>query len=369
MSNLQDELKNFDKDARGQRAEARGKRKEAVGLLTPALFRKHIKSGKDLVLDYGRQGATVTYTVDDLKRFVEAKERADTSFRPETRGVPLAQLESASREADRQRSQEVKSALLYKMSGNMLFFQVQGNIQPHYLVRVRLEDWERHLRNPYLNPFLAAKEAATGRISFDCACGRHQYWYRYLTQIGGFAINPPKEQDFPKIRNPGLTGCCCKHVLKVLRILKTNAVHAVLARELERQSETVGFADSRARMLNRQELQRVSRVRGITGQTQESRAALKKFRQEAERIISTPKAKEAQRKLKPRGKVPAAARPGAEMSPDAKKVMLENLKAVSKLVSMPGAVNPAVVIENMAKNYNISEKQILSIMKDEGITL
>lgn len=55
MSNLQDELKNFDKDARGQRAEARGKRKEDVGLLTPALFRKHIKSGKDLVLDYGRQ--------------------------------------------------------------------------------------------------------------------------------------------------------------------------------------------------------------------------------------------------------------------------------------------------------------------------
>ena len=76
MSNLQDELKNFDKDARGQRAEARGKRKEAVGLLTPALFRKHIKSEKDLVLDYGRQGATVTYTVDDLKTALEESERS-----------------------------------------------------------------------------------------------------------------------------------------------------------------------------------------------------------------------------------------------------------------------------------------------------
>lgn len=221
--------KEFDREARKERQDAGEHRADAVGLLTPALLRKHIKSGTDLVLAYGRKGATVSYTVDDLKRFVEARERADKAFRPETRGVPLAQLENASREADRQRSQEVKSALLYKVSGNMLFFQVQGNINPHYLVRVRLEDWERHLHNPYLNPLIAAKEAATGRISFDCACGRHQYWYRYLTQIGGFAINPPKEQDFPKIRNPGLTGCCCKHVLKVLRVLKTNAIQAVLS--------------------------------------------------------------------------------------------------------------------------------------------
>ena len=264
---LQQMAKEFDREARKERQGAGEHRADAVGLLTPALLRKHIKSGTDLVLAYGRKGATVSYTVDDLKRFVEARERADKAFRPETRGVPLAQLENASREADRQRSQEVKSALLYKVSGNMLFFQVQGNINPHYLVRVRLEDWERHLHNPYLNPLIAAKEAATGRISFDCACGRHQYWYRYLTQIGGFAINPPKEQDFPKIRNPGLTGCCCKHVLKVLRVLKTNAIQTVLSRELERQSASVGFADPRARLLNQQELKQASRARGITGQT------------------------------------------------------------------------------------------------------
>ena len=166
---LQQMAKEFDREARKERQGAGEHRADAVGLLTPALLRKHIKSGTDLVLAYGRKGATVSYTVDDLKRFVEARERADKAFRPETRGVPLAQLENASREADRQRSQEVKSALLYKVSGNMLFFQVQGNINPHYLVRVRLEDWERHLHNPYLNPLIAAKEAATGRISFDCA--------------------------------------------------------------------------------------------------------------------------------------------------------------------------------------------------------
>lgn len=112
---LQQMAKEFDREARKERQDAGEHRAEAVGLLTPALLRKHIKSGTDLVLAYGRKGATVSYTVDDLKRFVEARERADKAFRPETRGVPLAQLENASREADRQRSQEVKSALLYKV--------------------------------------------------------------------------------------------------------------------------------------------------------------------------------------------------------------------------------------------------------------
>ena len=110
---LQQMAKEFDREARKERQGAGEHRADAVGLLTPALLRKHIKSGTDLVLAYGRKGATVSYTVDDLKRFVEARERADKAFRPETRGVPLAQLENASREADRQRSQEVKSALLY----------------------------------------------------------------------------------------------------------------------------------------------------------------------------------------------------------------------------------------------------------------
>ena len=111
---LQQMAKEFDREARKERQDAGEHRADAVGLLTPALLRKHIKSGTDLVLAYGRKGATVSYTVDDLKRFVEARERADKAFRPETRGVPLAQLENASREADRQRSQEVKSALLWQ---------------------------------------------------------------------------------------------------------------------------------------------------------------------------------------------------------------------------------------------------------------
>ena len=69
--------KEFDREARKERQGAGEHRADAVGLLTPALLRKHIKSGTDPVLAYGKKGATVSYTVDDLKRFVEARERAD----------------------------------------------------------------------------------------------------------------------------------------------------------------------------------------------------------------------------------------------------------------------------------------------------
>lgn len=77
---LQQMAKEFDREARKERLDAGEHRADAVGLLTPALLREHIKSGTDLVLAYGRKGATVSYTVDDLKRFVEARERADKAF-------------------------------------------------------------------------------------------------------------------------------------------------------------------------------------------------------------------------------------------------------------------------------------------------
>lgn len=58
-------------------------------------------------------------------------------------------------------------------------------------------------------------------IKFDCDCGRHTYWYRYIASIGKFAYigNNPlgrEETGFPKIRNPQLKGIACKHVLRTM---------------------------------------------------------------------------------------------------------------------------------------------------------
>lgn len=54
-----------------------------------------------------------------------------------------------------------------------------------------------------------------GKIKFDCDCGRHQYWYRYIATVGKFNFGS-HENRYPSTRNPQLTGVACKHVLRVM---------------------------------------------------------------------------------------------------------------------------------------------------------
>ncbi|NOR58039.1 MAG: hypothetical protein GQ474_05900 [Sulfurimonas sp.] len=55
-------------------------------------------------------------------------------------------------------------------------------------------------------------------IQFQCACGRHTYWYRYIWTIigGGLGI---QEHRFPSIKNPQAKGMLCKHGIKVIKTL------------------------------------------------------------------------------------------------------------------------------------------------------
>lgn len=368
---LLQELKAFEKEAVQERKDAKKLREDAVGLLTPSLLRKNIRSGTNLVLAYGRKGLTVEFTIDDLKRFVAANEKAQKAFRQEVRGVPLAQLERNSDQKDVERSREVRSATLFRIDKNLLHFSVTGNSKPHYLVRVRLEDWNLALHST-VNPLVSARMAATGRISFDCACGRHQFWYRYLTNIGGFDVNPPKEQDFPKIRNPGLKGCCCKHVLKVLRVLKSNTVHAVLAKEIERQGSTIGFGDTvRSHFLKAEEIRQAAKARGVTRNPSEATQAMRRFQREAKQFIEdtqkNKKVQELQKKLKPRNKAENKPK-GVSLSPAKRKSVVESLRnlAVAVKLKIPGFTLKSG-LENIGTKYSLSVTELKGIMKEENI--
>lgn len=72
------------------------------------------------------------------------------------------------------------------------------------------------------------------KLSFDCDCGRHRYFLRYVATIGGFAAGG-RNGGFPKIRNPGLKGVACKHVLRVMtEIESSNAVLHFLEKYMEK---------------------------------------------------------------------------------------------------------------------------------------
>lgn len=275
------EYKQFEKLFSAIRSENRAQREDAVGLLTPSILQKYLKSGKTLTLPYGRKGHTVTFTPEDIKSFEQSIKKVKALNRPHIAGLPLLALERASAEDDKMRMrQEIRSANLYKINGNLLTFRVSasGKNSEHkaYQVRIRLEHWH-DLMTETKTWIAGARAAAVGNLSFDCTCGRHQYWYRYLATISGCAI-APKEKDFPKIRNPKLVGFCCKHVLKAFQQLKSGSVHNFLAKEMEKQADSIGYvAPGKAKFLNATDLAAMKRARGSNKDLSAARAAYHDF--------------------------------------------------------------------------------------------
>jgi len=216
--------------------------------LTPDLLRRRrqiTKSGKqNLVLDFGARGGKISYTLADLNKMAKSMERAESKFDTASRGVPVASLVAASRPIDVTRAKLIANSTLYKFDGSILLFRAKASSDSqhqYHQAKIRLEDWEHEARAGTGDSYLpAAVKVTRGRVSFDCDCGRHQYWYRYLATIGGFALDP-KEHAFPKIRNPKLQGCCCKHVLKTLAVLQMPFVQNQIAKEMQAQAKKKGW--------------------------------------------------------------------------------------------------------------------------------
>lgn len=192
----------------------------------------------------------LTLSPQDLSKIAAHIKRRRQKFgvntaKPQTslRGIPYSQLLRTSRPIDKERAKEVRNAIFYGRQGDIFNFRVTGNVRPFYRVQIRLESWGMLSAAPSVHALKAAQDMVNGRLSIECPCGRHQFWYRYLATIGDYAIEP-KETDFPKIRNPALHGCCCKHVLKVLQLLKTNRFIFLLKQEIEKERKPTGAKGS-----------------------------------------------------------------------------------------------------------------------------
>ncbi len=93
----------------------------------------------------------------------------------------------------------------------------------HHIVKVQFLNFQAALNAGSLNAkFL--DEYLKSAVKFDCDCGRHRYWYRYVATVGGFSLGK-SETAFPKIRIPELTGLACKHVVRVMHTLARKPVN------------------------------------------------------------------------------------------------------------------------------------------------
>lgn len=237
-------------------------RDRGVGILSRDLLnrRKELtQNGKfPLVLQYGTKGMFVQYTLDELDamhaRLVIVEKDLDFASVgiPIKKAIALSQVKvpfgtdrptSKPKLTDYQRAQGVKSAVPFKIDGDVVHFRVTARTKgvQFYEVKIRLCHWDHEARSASGGNYnTAAAKAVAGNVAFDCTCGRQQYWFRYKSTVGAFGLDV-REEAFPKIRNKTLRGGLCKHIVKSLSVLQTPVVQRRIAMEMGQQAKKEGW--------------------------------------------------------------------------------------------------------------------------------
>lgn len=139
-------------------------------------------------------------------------------------GISARQVINQSRPVDIKRANEqIFLATPFKRQGNQIYWLTNAgpnsDAQNHKVVTELLGYPSLMVGRSTLPDRRIIKELLEhGKIKFDCDCGRHRYWYRYIATIGKFNFGA-HENRYPSTRNPQLTGVACKHVLRVMHTL------------------------------------------------------------------------------------------------------------------------------------------------------
>lgn len=259
------DFREFEKAFNATRKANTQERQFAEGTLSPAMIERALRKGTGIQVS-GEKSGKGFYSNDELRAFRKMIQRVQGETGGKgSKGIPAKQLIALSTPHDVQMAnQQIKYARLYQIRGGLLKFAVpasgESGFDGNYQVRLRLEGWDASLVSGKAWK-TAARDAVNGRVSIDCQCGRHQYWFRYLAGVGGFAVEPPSEKDFPKIRNPTLEGGACKHVIKAIQTLQSPTVQNVLADELQRQADAVGYNKTTSKYLTQADHDKLKRAR------------------------------------------------------------------------------------------------------------
>lgn len=239
------------------KVEQNEKRRSALKTLKPRGLTR--RTTQDLAR-LGQKADGSPFTAEDLKRFEQMSKRF-SKRRGTTQGITYLEVVARGRSIDIKRANNnvtdgsgiSKASLIALRGGNIAHIRVKAsNKSKHeeHMVRVRFEGWDGAMRNAGGHDkednegyTAAVAHACRDRVSFDCDCGRYQYWYRYLATLGNYQLSPPKEFAYTKIRNPNLVGVACKHITKALTMLQSPTWHRPLAAQMKRQATLNGYGD------------------------------------------------------------------------------------------------------------------------------
>ncbi|MGA4583883.1 phage tail protein [Enterobacter hormaechei] len=263
----------FNKIQKAQRSNRRGARRT----LTPGML--HNKE-LEKFLQLGKKKEGTFFTADDMKQFIERRKAHRSTFASDVPGITWSQLAAQSTKADIDRASNrvddgtgISKAMFIGLQHDLALVNVAASdVSKHqnHRVRIRFETWDQAVEeaaNPEADINKITRKMCADRVSIDCDCGRHQYWFRYMATAGNYCVAPPKEYAFPKIRNPDLKGVACKHLLHAMNRFQSRTWQMQLATQLRKSAKRVSFGDDAkktSRFFSEEEMAAMARNRRNT---------------------------------------------------------------------------------------------------------
>jgi hypothetical protein len=189
-------------------------------------------------------------TPADIVRFKQKITQLQTKYKG---GILAEQVIDLSRKIDRERARdEIKNAVVASaLNGELRFIanasgKTKGVVRHHVRVEFNKELFNALAAGGNTDAKQAALKLRKSRLLFECSCGRHTYWYRYLATIGKYGCGRA-EVGFPKVRNPELKGVACKHVIRVMSEIMSSASVLAMLTEMMKRAKAHEFNKSQVR--------------------------------------------------------------------------------------------------------------------------
>lgn len=205
----------------------------ASNIINPQEVKGDYDVGRVLMTTLGGDVRSITH--DDLEQFRKNVKTVGSRLK---KGLTAQKIIDLSRKEDRERANEqIKMAVPAGSNKGVIRFITNASkdskVTRHH-VTVELVNYDSAVASPTDVKKLAQWLVKDSPLKYDCDCGRHTFWYRYITTIGGFNAGRP-ETGYPKLKNPNLAGVACKHVLRVMHELSRNLmVRGFVAQMIDR---------------------------------------------------------------------------------------------------------------------------------------
>lgn len=233
------------------------RRQAATTILNPNEVSGDYDAGR--LLQTSLRGEIRSLTVDDIRAFQQNVQRLKAKFKG---GITAQSVIDLALPVDRDRAnKEIRMAVPASIQGGKVHFITNAgpnsDVSRHH-VNIRFLDFDAAVGASPNEPKKLGKLVTAGRLAFDCDCGRHTFWYRYLATIGRYNTGR-NETGYPKIKNPNLKGVACKHVLRTMHVvLKDSAVQLKIAQAVLRARDTLDRSQIKAEKTKVAELRQMA---------------------------------------------------------------------------------------------------------------